>query len=87
MSLANSIQEMIKVQQPKSMYCSYYSLYLSLTNEDKTALDSVINDYSSNVLASVLRQEGYKIGKETINAHKKKLCRCPKIEINNDLKK
>jgi hypothetical protein len=78
MGLADRMQEIIKSQKPVGI-CSYQALYDSLPITEQKALDSAIKlNYSQNVIVRALRAEGYKCSADSMRAHFKGQCKCPK---------
>jgi hypothetical protein len=78
MGLADRMQEIIKSQKPVGI-CSYQALYDSLPITEQKALDSAIKlNYSQNLIVRALRAEGYKCSADSMRAHFKGQCKCPK---------
>jgi hypothetical protein len=78
MGLADRMEELLKSQKPIGS-CAYQLLYDSLSAEEKKALDSAIKaGYSQNLIIRALRAEGYKCSADTMRAHFKGQCKCPK---------
>ena len=78
MGLADRMQEILKSQKPIGP-CSYQGLYDSLPKEEQKALDEAIKKgYSQSVIIRALRAEGHKCSSDTMRAHFKGLCKCPK---------
>jgi cell division inhibitor SulA len=78
MGLADRMEELLKSQRPIGS-CSYKLLYESLSTEEKKALDEAIKQgYSQNIIIRALRAEGYKCSADTMRAHFKGQCKCPK---------
>jgi hypothetical protein len=72
------MEEILKSQKPIGM-CSYQALYESLPTLEQKALDSAIKlGYSQSVIIRALRAEGYKCSSDTMRAHFRGQCRCPK---------
>jgi hypothetical protein len=78
MGLAERMEEIIKSQKPVGA-CSYQALYDSLAKPEQKTLDEAIKkNISQNVIIRALRAEGYKCSADTMRAHFKGLCKCPK---------
>lgn len=59
--------------------CAYMTLYNSLSKEDRKAIDEAWEkNIPMNLIVRALRQEGHKTSNDSIRAHKKGDCRCPK---------
>jgi TRAP-type C4-dicarboxylate transport system substrate-binding protein len=55
------------------------ALYNSLPKEDQKALDKAWDaQLPVSLIVKALRQEGYKTSQDTVRAHKKGECKCPK---------
>ena len=79
MPLGKTLETLVAKQKQLSPYCTYQTLYNSLSDEDKKSLDAAWEiRLPISIIMRALRQEGYKIGKETITAHSKGQCKCPK---------
>ena len=79
MSLEKAIEELASQQKPYSKYCAWQMTINSLSEKDKKALDEAwAKGYSANIIVKALRAEGYKATAETIRAHKRGMCKCPK---------
>jgi hypothetical protein len=79
MGLADRMEEILKSQKPFGV-CSYQALYDSLPTEEQKALDGAIKlGYSQSVIIRALRAEGHKCSSDTMRAHFKGQCKCPKI--------
>jgi hypothetical protein len=78
MGLAERMEEIIKSQKPVGA-CSYQALYDSLAKPEQKTLDEAIKkNISQNVIIRALRAEGYKCSADTMRAHFKGQCKCPK---------
>lgn len=78
MGLSDRFEEMLEAQKPERV-CSYMSMYESLPDKEKQALDTAISKgYSQNLIIKALRAEGYKCSADTMRSHFKGLCKCPK---------
>jgi hypothetical protein len=78
MGLADRLEEMTKLQTPRG-FCAYQGLYNSLPKEEQKALDEAIaKNYPRSLIIRALRAEGYKCSSDTMRAHFKGECACPK---------
>ena len=78
MGLADRMEEILKSQKPVGA-CSYQALYDSLPTTEQKALDEAVKKgYSQSVIIRALREEGHKCSSDTMRAHFKGQCRCPK---------
>jgi hypothetical protein len=79
MALKDKLAEIEKSKIRKEDYCPYQTMYDSLSEQDKKALDEAwAKGYSANIILSALRSEGIKSSNEAIRLHFKGLCKCPK---------
>jgi hypothetical protein len=79
MSLEKAIEELASKQKPYSKYCAWQMTMNSLTEKDRKTLDEAwLKGYSANIIVKALRAEGYKATAESIRAHKRGMCKCPK---------
>lgn len=79
MSLEKTLQEFAKGSRRTSVYCAFQSLYLSLSKEDQKALDTALSkSVPQNLIVKALRKEGHKASSDTLRAHIRGECRCPK---------
>lgn len=76
MALIDSI-ETYSVKTLGEHFCSTAKLITELNEADKAAfLDAIKNGISTTTLVSALRAEGYKLGDESLNKHRKERCKC-----------
>ena len=79
MSLETVISELAAQQKNFSPYCSYQQTLNTMTEKDRKALeDAWEKGISANIIVKALRAEGYKATAESIRAHRRGVCRCPK---------
>jgi hypothetical protein len=79
MSLEKAIEELASKQKPYSKYCSWQMTINTLTDKDKKALEEAwAKGYSANIIVKALRAEGHKATAESIRAHRRGVCKCPK---------
>lgn len=79
MSLGKTLEEFSKRNRKLSPYCAFQTLYLSLSDQDKKALDTAIsNNMPQSIIVKALRKEGHKASSDTLRTHMKGECRCPK---------
>lgn len=63
----------------KSSGCAYISLYNRLSKEDQKALDNAWEKgIPTSLIVKALRQEGHKTSNDSVRAHRKGECKCPK---------
>jgi hypothetical protein len=78
MALADKLEELAN-RPRKSSGCAYRSLYNSLPKKDQEALDKAWEKgIPMNLIVKALRQEGYKTSSDSMRAHRKGDCQCPK---------
>lgn len=60
--------------------CSVGALRQELPTDEQAALDRMLYDlgWSATRVLTALTEEGYKVGHQTINKHRRGLCRCGK---------
>lgn len=79
MSLEKKLQELAIKQKMFSPFCVFKLMIDTMPEKDRKALhDAWAKGYSANIILKALRAEGYKATSESIRAHLKGLCRCPK---------
>jgi len=79
MALSKTLEELVNSKKTSNIYCPYQTLYQTLTAEDQKTLDKAWNSgVSVNMVIKALRREGHKISNDSIRAHIKGLCKCPK---------
>ena len=81
MTLEQAFNDIIKSRQKNDLspYCSYQMLYLSLSKEDRAALDKAWeSNYPTNLIVQALRKDGHKCSADTIRVHRNGTCKCPK---------
>ena len=78
MALADKLEELAS-RPRKSSGCPYMALYNRLPKEDQKALDKAWErNLPTNLIVKALRQEGHKTSSDSIRAHRKGDCQCPK---------
>jgi hypothetical protein len=79
MALGHTLQELMENSKKTSLYCTYQTLYNSLSPEDKKALDAAWKvNMPISLIVRALRQEGHKMSNDTVRLHSKGQCKCPK---------
>ncbi len=79
MALGHTLEELLKNSKKSSPYCPYQLLYNSLPPEDKKALDAAWKvNMPVSLIVRALRQEGHKMSNDSVRAHGKGQCKCPK---------
>lgn len=79
MALGKTLEQLSKSNKRSSIYCAYQVLYNSLPAEDKKALDAAWEvNMPVSLIVTALRQEKYKTSTDSVRAHVKGLCKCPK---------
>ena len=79
MSLEKLINEIASKTKNHSPYCAYQLTLDSMTEKDRKALDAAWEkNISANIVVKALRASGYKATAESIRAHRRGMCRCPK---------
>jgi hypothetical protein len=79
MTLEKVLEELASKQKPYSQYCAWQMTINSLSDKDRKALDDAwAKGYSANIIVKALRAEGHKTTAETIRAHRRGMCKCPK---------
>jgi hypothetical protein len=60
--------------------CSIGALLDQLDGTEKTALETMLSDraWSQDMIWSALRDEGYPVGRQSVNRHRAGKCRCAK---------
>jgi hypothetical protein len=58
--------------------CSVDTALKAMNKDEKAALNSALDNktISATALWTLLNKNGYKVGKETIYNHRRKICRC-----------
>ena len=75
MALADAIES--KIKPPREKFCTVPTLIDSLSDEDKkTFLAHLEKGTPTVTLTEALRSEGYKMGDEKLNKHRRGLCEC-----------
>jgi hypothetical protein len=63
----------------RSNGCAYMALYNSLSKEDQRAIDKAWErDIPLSLIVKALRQEGHKTSQDSLRAHRRGECKCPK---------
>lgn len=63
----------------KSSGCAYMALYESLPKEDQKAIDKAWErGIPLSLIVKALRQEGHKTSQDSLRAHRRGECKCPK---------
>ncbi len=79
MSLSDRLKDLNRTKKPNSIYCAYIVMYESLIPTDQKALDEAwAHGHSVHTVLAALRAEGIKTSNESIRAHRKGFCKCPK---------
>lgn len=81
MGLEDAIEGLLSARKNNHtlVYCSYQTLYNSLSDADKATLDKAwANNFPINLIVQALRKEGHKCSSDTIRLHKNGTCKCPK---------
>lgn len=79
MPLEKIIKDLSKNTKKTSIYCAYQELYNSLPSEDKKALDEAWKiNLPVSLIVRALRQEGHKTSHDSVGAHRRGSCKCPK---------
>ena len=78
MVLSETLDEFHKKSR-RSSGCAYIALYESLSKEDQKALDKAWErDMPLSLIVKALRQEGHKTSQDSLRAHIKGECKCPR---------
>jgi hypothetical protein len=79
MSLVKSLEEIKKTSRRSNKVCAYQVMYDNLNPQDKKALDEAwATDMPLSLVVRALRQEGIKTSSDSVRAHRKRICKCPK---------
>lgn len=81
MGLDDTFKEIISKRESRRhlVGCAYQTLYNSLNEDDRKALDDAwAKHYPVNLIVQALRSNGLKASSDTIRAHQNGTCRCPK---------
>lgn len=79
MALNETLAALAKDNKRASNFCAYKFLYDSLSKQDQTALDNAwAKEMPVSIVVKALRQEGHKTSMDSVRAHRKGECRCPK---------
>lgn len=79
MSLGKSLEELRKSSKRNQNICAYQVMYDNLNAQDKKALDEAwATNMPVNLVVRALRQEGIKTSGDSVRAHQKGICKCPK---------
>ena len=79
MSLGKSLEELKKSCKRNQKVCAYKVMYDNLNLQDKKALDEAwANDMPVSLVVRAIRQEGIKTSGDSVRAHRKGICKCPK---------
>lgn len=63
----------------KQKDCPWMALYESLPKEDQRALDKALErGIPLSLIVKALRQEGHKTSNDSLRAHRKGDCKCPR---------
>ena len=77
MALADVIES--KIKPLKEKFCTVPVLIESMPDEDRKAfLSHLAKGTPTITLTAALRSEGYKMGEEKLNKHRRGLCECLK---------
>lgn len=79
MNLGKTLEEVMKTSRRNQKICSYQVMYNNLNPTDQKALDAAWkSDMPLSLIVRALRQEGIKTSGDSVRAHRKGLCKCPK---------
>ena len=79
MSLGKSLEELRKSSKRSYTVCAYQVMYDNLNAQDKKALDEAwATNMPVNLVVRALRQENIKTSGDSVRAHQKGICKCPK---------
>lgn len=79
MSLGKTLEEIMKTSKRSHKVCSYQVMYNNLDSQDQKALDAAWKiEMPVSLVVRALRQEGIKTSGDSVRAHRKGLCKCPK---------
>lgn len=81
MGLEKAFEDLIASRKSNrtSMFCSYQTLYNTLSKADQATLDKAwASNYPVNLIVQALRKDGHKCSADTIRAHRTGACKCPK---------
>lgn len=79
MSLEKTLLDLASKQKGFSQFCSYQMTLNAMPDKDRKALDEAwAKGFSANIIVKALRAEGYKATAESIRAHRRGVCKCPK---------
>lgn len=77
MSLAERVESGAPRRKPSGLPCSVQKLLNDLPADESAALQFMLDDgWSQERIYADLRDEGREVGKQTINRHRSKACRC-----------
>lgn len=77
MALAARIQDNAPRRKPSGLPCSVQKLLDDLPADESAALQFMLDDgWSQERIYAELKDEGHEVGKQTINRHRSKACRC-----------
>ena len=77
MALADRITSAAPRRRPSGLPCSVQKLLDELPADESAALRFMLDDgWSQERIYADLRDEGHEVGKQTINRHRSKACRC-----------
>jgi hypothetical protein len=79
MSLGKSLEELRKSSKRSHTVCAYQVMYDNLNPQDKKALDEAwATGMPVSLIVRAIRQEGIKTSADSVRAHQKGICKCPK---------
>lgn len=66
----------------KGPLCGMHLLMLDLSDDDRAALITVMDDprWTHAAIERVLREEGHRVGSQSVSRHRRGLCMCGKLE-------
>lgn len=77
MALADRIQSQAPKRKPSGNPCSVQELLDALPPEESASFQFMMDDgWSQERIYADLKAEGHSVGKQTINRHRSKGCRC-----------
>jgi hypothetical protein len=77
MALAARVQSDAPKRKPSGLPCSVQTLLDVLPPDESAALQFMLDDgWSQERIYGELKAEGHEVGKQTLNRHRSKACRC-----------
>lgn len=79
MALGKALEEILKTSKRGNTHCAYQVMYNNLPPADQKALDAAWEtNMPLSLVVRALRQEGIQTSSDSVRAHRKGMCRCPK---------